>query len=79
MAYENAEWVNGYDWVTSGSHKVVDVCDDLEDDSPYPKGEKRPYSHGHCLCDWLPHMRSPAELRDILKSKGTLYNSKYVK
>lgn len=78
-AYENAEWVEGYDWVLSGSHPHVDVCDELADESPYKKGEPRPYSHGHCLCDWVAHLRSVDELRDILRSGGSLYNSKNVK
>lgn len=78
-AYDNAEWVDGYDWILSGSHPKVDICDDLADESPYPKKSKRPYSHGHCMCDWAAHMRPISELKDILKDKGVLYNSKYVK
>lgn len=76
MAYENALWVEGYDWTLSRSHPHPDMCDDLASDSPYPKDEPRPRSHSHCLCDWVAHLRPRAELEDILKKSGSLYNGK---
>lgn len=77
--YDNADWVSGYDWTLSSSHPVKDICDELAANSPYDKGRKRPYSHGHCMCDWVAHLRSREELKDILKNKGMLYNSRYSK
>lgn len=75
-AYKDADWVLGYDWILSSSHPREDVCDMLHDHGLYSKDEKRPYSHPHCLCDWIARLRTIKELRDILESNGSLYNGK---
>lgn len=74
-AYQDADWVGGFDWVLSSSHSHHDMCDDLADNSPYMKFEPRPDSHPHCLCDWVANLRPMNELKRLLKEKGTLYNS----
>lgn len=73
-AYEDAEWIEGHDWVLSNSHPKEDTCDDLAAASPYPKGSERPFSHNYCLCDWVPHMKTPRELRAMLDRGDKLYN-----
>lgn len=75
-AYRDAEWVKGYRWELSGSHPAPDICDDLAEHGVYDKDEERPYSHGHCLCDWVPELLSVNEMRELLESKASLYNSK---
>ena len=72
--YRNADWVEGYDWTLSASHPATDICDDLAEGSPYPKDEPRPNSHGHCLCDYVPHLKTKKEMMEILKNQVSLYN-----
>lgn len=73
-AYKDAQWVESYDWVLSSSHPRPDVCDEYADASPYTKNSNRPFSHGHCMCDWIANLRSIKELRAILEQSGSLYN-----
>lgn len=72
--YEKADWVDGYDWVLSRSHPREDMCDELAAASPYPKNAERPFSHNHCLCDWVEHLKTPKELRAMLDRGDSLYN-----
>ncbi len=74
-AYRDAEWVKGYRWELSGSHPAPDICDDLAQHGVYSKDEGRPYSHGHCLCDWVPEMLTVKEMRELLEKQASLYNS----
>ena len=75
-AYRDAEWVKGYRWELSGSHPAPDICDDLADHGVYEKDEERPYSHGHCLCDWVPELLTISEMRELLETQASLYNRK---
>lgn len=75
-AYRDAEWVKGYRWELSGSHPATDICDDLANHGVYEKNEERPYSHGHCLCDWVPELLTISEMRELLETQASLYNKK---
>lgn len=75
-AYRDAEWVKGYRWELSGSHPATDICDDLAEHGVYEKNEERPYSHGHCLCDWVPELLTISEMRELLETQASLYNKK---
>lgn len=74
-AYRDADWVKGYRWELSGSHPAPDICDDLAHHGVYDKNEERPYSHGHCLCDWVPELLTVAEMRELLEKQASLYNN----
>lgn len=73
--YRDADWVKGYRWELSHSHPAYDICDEFAEHGVYKKDEERPYSHGHCLCDWVPELLTPKEMRELLEKQASLYNS----
>lgn len=62
--YAGKDYVAGYDWVLSGSHPEVDVCDDYASGSPYKHENEVPSApHPFCLCDIVVRTKSVDEIR----------------
>lgn len=56
--YADAPMVEGVDWNKSNSHPENDICDQLEDDSPYDVESVPAKPHPHCLCFITPALPS---------------------
>lgn len=65
--YGKKRWVKGYRWVLSNSHPQTDVCDSLASHGLYEKDSSRPFSHPHCVCEWLAERYSDSELSRMVK------------
>ncbi len=65
--YKDKSWIRGFRWVLSRSHPAKDVCD-LHAAKRYSKTDIRPFSHPHCICDWIAERFTDAELERMVKS-----------
>lgn len=64
--YADAPMVEGVDWNKSSSHPENDICDEMEDNSPYPKNEVPAKPHPHCLCFITPGLPSEDDFLENL-------------
>jgi hypothetical protein len=64
--YADAPMVEGVDWNKSNSHPENDICDQLEDDSPYDVESVPAKPHPHCLCFITPALPSEDDFLDNL-------------
>lgn len=59
-------WINGVEWLLSGSHPEPDQCDTLADEGPYASNEVPDKPHPQCLCSIIPLLPSEDEFLDSL-------------
>lgn len=64
--YLNSPVVLEVDWHLSSSHPEGDICDTLQDESPYPKTEVPKKPHPQCYCYITPSLPEPAKFVDNL-------------
>lgn len=55
---EELPFVESMTWRLSGSHPRLDICNVLEQNSPYPKEKVPPKAHPQCLCTVYPNTTS---------------------
>lgn len=66
--YMNSVIVEEVDWHLSSSHPEGDICDTLQDESPYPKKEVPKKPHPNCYCYITPALPTEDEFLDNLLS-----------
>ena len=64
--YMNSVIVESVDWHLSSSHPEGDVCDMLQDESPYPKKSVPQKPHPNCYCYITPHLPTEEEFLEKL-------------
>lgn len=60
--HDGRPYLEGFDWVLSGSHPKVDVCDEWARQSPYLTRRDLPDGHPHCMCAVVPRLIDPTRL-----------------
>lgn len=66
---QDRPWVDSMDWKLSRSHHIIDICDIIAQNGPYPKDavpSKRD-SHPQCMCYVVPKFPSEDNFIDNLK------------
>lgn len=64
--YAESPMVEGVDWNKSNSHPENDICDELEEESPYDVQEVPAKPHPHCLCFITPALPSEDDFLENL-------------